>query len=171
VEEVLSEAPDEDDGQVSTIEASSSKLFEEIKVMFQDLPSRIERVVLEEPPRSMRARLRRLHPGMVEELVVMTGRGERGPGLAALVVASFFRDDFPWLFQMAAEAYHLSMVGEVDAERRAVMSFMRACDMTIHGPLGHEPRLNREAHMMLRELPMLLERFMAPVEDSVDPEE
>lgn len=50
---------------VKEIENSSAKLFEEIKIMFQDLPSRIERA----PPPEGRRRKRRFHPGMFEEMI------------------------------------------------------------------------------------------------------
>lgn len=47
--------------------SSVAKLFEEIKVMYQDLPGRIEARLEEEPGK--RRRLRRLHPGVIHKTI------------------------------------------------------------------------------------------------------
>ena len=107
VDTILDEQHSEsDDDALEHDEASTAKLFEEIKVMFQDLPSRID--VAAERVRGPRG-MRRLHPGMIDELVHMIGRGDSGPGVAALIVASFFRDDLPWLYEMGVEVYRQSL--------------------------------------------------------------
>ena len=159
VDEVLSEQPaDDDDADVIHGEASTAKLFEEIKVMFQDLPPRLERAVLDDS-RGSRSRLRRWHPGMVEEMIMMSTRGEPRPGFAILMVASFFKDEIPWLYEMASEAYRQSLLGNVDAERRAVGDFVQAWEMVERGPFSRELRMTKDMHMMFRDLPMMLERF------------
>jgi len=136
-------------------EPSTAKLFEEIKVMFQDLPSRLEGVL--DDPQRQRARLRRLHPGMIEEMTMMATRGERSPALAALITVSFFRDELPWLFEIAVEAYRFSMLGNVKAERRTLESLMSASEMVSHGPfLRDMTRGSKDLHMLLRDLPLLL---------------
>lgn len=75
---------------VRDIENSSAKLFEEIKIMFQDLPSRIERV----NPTESRKRRRRFHPGMLEEMIHMTKDGKLGIRIAL----SFYREKMPWVY-------------------------------------------------------------------------
>jgi hypothetical protein len=108
VDEVLAEAEEEAVGDTDSHgEPSTAKLFEEIKVMFQDLPSRLDGVL--EDPRRERARFRRFHPEMLDEMMMLTSRGEPSPALAALIIMSLVRDDFPWLFEIAAEAYRLSV--------------------------------------------------------------
>jgi hypothetical protein len=165
IEELLSPVTgdDEGDGAIAA-EASPAKLFEEIKVMFQDLPSRLESAALEDP-RGPRSRLRRFHPGM------LASRGEPRPGLAALMAASFLREDVPWLYEMAAEAYHCSVVDDNEAERRAVANFMRACEMASHAPFMRELRGGRDLHMLLRELPMIVGRFMSEPGKPPEPDE
>jgi hypothetical protein len=61
-----------DEPEVAPDDTSTAKLFEEIKVMFQDLPSRVE-TVAERSGRPFRGR--RLHPGMLEEFFMMSSRG------------------------------------------------------------------------------------------------
>lgn len=75
---------------VTEIENSSAKLFEEIKVMFQDLPSRIER---DGASRSIRRR-RRFHPGMLEELMF----GMNNPELGIRIGLSLLREHMPWIY-------------------------------------------------------------------------
>lgn len=81
--------------------SSIAKLFEEIKVMYQDLPSRIEDRVGETP--SKRRRSRRFHPMMMEEFLHMPGPESEPVGI--LIFASLIRDDAPWLYEIAIEAY------------------------------------------------------------------
>jgi hypothetical protein len=72
------------------IENSSAKLFEEIKIMFQDLPSRIERT---EVSRTMKRR-KRLHPAMIEEIMFMSNN----PILGVRVGLSLLREVLPWVY-------------------------------------------------------------------------
>jgi hypothetical protein len=56
--------PSNDDNTVA-------KLFEEVKVMFQDLPSRLDRQFSDGTDRSKRRRPRRFHPMMLEDFMMM----------------------------------------------------------------------------------------------------
>jgi hypothetical protein len=171
VEKKLAEDTDGDDkGDTAPGEASPAKLFEEIKVMFQDLPSRLEQAGLDEPRRS-RSGFRRFHPAMVEELVMMTSRGRPSVGFAAIVIASFFRDDVPWLYELAAEAYRLSVLGDTEAERRAAMNFARTAEMLGHGPFVRELRMGKDVQLILRDTPMILDRYFVDRGESAAPDE
>ncbi|WP_198147204.1 toll/interleukin-1 receptor domain-containing protein [Pseudoxanthomonas mexicana] len=72
------------------VENSSAKLFEEIKIMFQDLPSRIERSEAARPIR----RKRRFHPGMLEDMLF----GSKNPVLGVRFGLSLLRDTAPWIY-------------------------------------------------------------------------
>lgn len=72
------------------IENSSAKLFEEIKVMFQDLPSRIDRTARSEGRRGRR----KFHPMMVEELI----HASPNPALGIKIALSFYKDKLPWIY-------------------------------------------------------------------------
>ncbi len=87
VDEILAKQ-DEPGGEaeVTTADVSTAKLFEEIKVMFQDLPSRIDSMA-ERSRFGPRGRRRELHPGMLEEFVMMSSRRqEPNIGVAALIM-------------------------------------------------------------------------------------
>ena len=169
IDEILATTADEgDDG--SHEGASPAALFEEVKVMFQDLPARLERSLFD-APRGSRLRGRRLHPEILHETVMMVSRSDGRPGLAALVAASFVRDDMPWLYEMAAEVYRASLTGDVRAERRGFKDFIRACEATAHGPLSRGPWSGRDTHMILREMPILLDRYLVEPQEDPEPDE
>ncbi|MBX3711336.1 MAG: toll/interleukin-1 receptor domain-containing protein [Lysobacter sp.] len=76
--------------QVSDVENSSAKLFEEIKIMFQDLPSRIEKSSVMENKR----RRRKMHPAIIEEAMHFVGDSKIGFRIAL----SLYKDKFPWIY-------------------------------------------------------------------------
>jgi hypothetical protein len=137
-------------------ETSVAKLFEEVKVMFQDLPSRIERRVTEP---SRHRRWRRFHPMMLDELTTRLGTSPDDP-IGLLVVASMFRDDMPWLYELAMEAYRTAKTGNLRAFEELMMTFQRAVEFTLRGPFLEEWGLSKDYHIVFREiLPTLMERF------------
>lgn len=75
---------------IRDIENSPAKLFEEIKIMFQDLPSRIDRAT----PTEGRKRRRRIHPSMLEDIIHMTKDGKLGIRIAL----SFYKEKLPWVY-------------------------------------------------------------------------
>ncbi len=75
---------------IKEIENSSAKLFEEIKIMFQDLPSRIER----NSPNENKRKRRLYHPGMLQELLFL----EKDPKLGIKIALSFYREKLPWIY-------------------------------------------------------------------------
>lgn len=116
-------------------EAPVAKIFEEIKVMFQDLPGRIERRV--DPENSInRKRMRRMHPGLMDEMLHMTSK-ELGDNLGILIIGSFFKEDFPWLYDVGAEVYRKLESGHPDAAD-ALKRFIMLIDRMTHHPMMWE---------------------------------
>lgn len=120
-----------------TDETSVAKIFEEIKVMFQDLPSRIERRMdpnnIKFDPRSRRMQLR-----MIEEISEMHPK-EFGGSLKILAIANQFRDEIPWLYDVAVETYRKVESGSED-RHEAVRKFLSIVEMTTHHPFWREMR-------------------------------
>lgn len=116
-------------------ETSVAKIFEEIKVMFQDLPGRIQRKV---DPESLinRKRMRRMHPKFMDELLHITGK-ELGDNLEPLIIGSFFKDDFPWLYDVGVEVYRKLESGHTDAVD-ALRRFIKLIDRMVHHPIMWE---------------------------------
>lgn len=120
----------------SNTTSAVAKMFEEIKVMYQDLPSRIERRF--DPDRMSEIRRRRtsLHPRFLEEIVEF-GSKDRGDPIALLVLLSQFKDDFPWLYELGAESYRKIKAKDPDAPDD-LKRLMRMIEMAIHHPMFRE---------------------------------
>lgn len=67
-------------------------LFEEIKIMFQDLPSRIDRNI----SNNGNKRFRKFHPMIFDEMAQIT----KDENLGFLMALSIFRNDIPWIYDI-----------------------------------------------------------------------
>jgi hypothetical protein len=160
VESILSELPDAGDDLLEDHDPSVAKLFEEVKVMFDDLPSRLHGRDV-----GGRHRLRRTRIALneLEDLLrLIAGVDRGGRAIAVLVCVSLIRDDTPWLYEMGCELYRASLRGQPAVERRAYRRFMVAAEFAAMAPPGFA--VSREAQALLRELPLLLHR-LAPSQD------
>lgn len=145
----LGEAQSED---VPTVdETSVAKLFEEVKVMFQDLPSRIDRRLDPE-----KRRFRRAHPGMIEEVVNFSS--SVGDPIGLLMILSHFRDDLPWLYELGLELYRAVRRRSSPAIDDAMKRFQMAIEFSMQTPFI-SPLRHKEMYFLYRELPYLMERF------------
>jgi hypothetical protein len=138
-------------------ETSVAKIFEEIKVMFQDLPGRIEKRVDPESSKN-RKRMRRMHPMFMEETFHMAGN-EFGDNLVPLIIGSFFKDDFPWLYEVAAEVYRKLETNHPDASD-ALRRFVKLIDRMAHHPMMFEMHDSSKAQRFEMEEMMMFSRHM-----------
>lgn len=139
-------------------ETSVAKIFEEIKVMFQDLPGRIERRV--DPERSMgRKRMRGMHPKFMDEMLHMPGK-VLGENLGPLIIGSFFKDDFPWLYEVGAEVYRKLESGHPDASE-ALRHFVKLIDRLAHHPMIWEMQVgSKEKRFEMEEMMMFSQHML-----------
>ncbi len=141
-------------------ESAVAKVLEEMKLLVRDLPMRFEQRIIEGPERYKSRRFRRIHPMMLEELTHMVSRRSDAP-IGILVLASFMRDDFPWLYELGLEAYRTAKSGNYRATHEALRIFRDAAEFTLRGPFLEEMgMLSKETHMMFRELPMIIDNYM-----------
>jgi len=106
----------------------ASKFFEEIKGMIDNLPSKLDSRMDPE----IRRRRRRLHPMFFEE-IMMTEMKTEDPNLTFLIMISFFKDDFPWLYEIGIETYRNLKSGKSKADKKKlVQNFERSLEI-----LGH----------------------------------
>jgi hypothetical protein len=149
-------------------ESALAKLFEEVKVMFRDLPEKVEAKVQENIGRRRSLRGRMLHPMMLEEMmfhpaVPATPEGE---GAVWLMLGSMMGSDIPWLHELAMEMYRACcshdpqrIATSRDTARRTlkVLSESR--------PWRHMMREeDPDTDMMIRHLPQMLEQFLERTE-------
>jgi hypothetical protein len=136
-----------------------AKFLEEMKGMVRELPSRVTERMGEGGDPIRRRRLRRFHPMMFEEIMHMGV--EPGDPIGILLLASLVRDDLPWFYEIALEAYHAMRVGDHAAAERELHRIERMSEMMARGPLLEGLGLgDKEAHMLLMEMPRMMHHLI-----------
>jgi hypothetical protein len=140
-------------------ETSIAKLVEEMKA----LPTRVAERISEGPEFLRQRRPRRLHPMMVEELMHMSRHdGDPSSPVGILVLASWFRDDAPWLYELIMEVYRAAKSEDADAIRLELGRLQQVSRFFRHGPFMEEMGMSpRDLDMFAMELPRVLERTLA----------
>lgn len=146
-------------------ESAVAKLFEEVKVMFRDLPEKVEGKLQESLGRRRVTRRRLVDPMMFEELMFHPALRDTPDGEAAawLMLGSVAGDDVPWLHELAMEMYRAGCSRDperISAARDAARRTLRA--IAESRPFHHMMREDDpEFMMMARHLPEMLEHFLA----------
>ncbi|WLE96389.1 MAG: toll/interleukin-1 receptor domain-containing protein [Candidatus Electrothrix communis] len=130
---------------------SSAKLFEEIKVMFQDLPSRIENNIR---PESINRKRRRFHPMMFEEMMEMS----KNRYIGIMMALSLFKETMPWLYEIGMDTIRTVKDGKTKAEKkRAFIEFQEIVEMSTRHPMMREYFMDsKDDYFLFRDLPMML---------------
>lgn len=120
---------EQEDAETSTPDNSSAKLFEEIKVMFKDLPSRIENNI---QPEYRRKRKRRFHPMIMEEMLLVS----KNKKIGIIAGLGMLRDDLPWIYDAGIEVMR-TIDSECDPKEkvRSVVEFRELVKMTSRHPI------------------------------------
>jgi hypothetical protein len=100
---------------------------------------------------------------MIEEMTHMISKRPGDP-IGILIIASLVRDDFPWLYEIALEAYRATKGRSIACARDALRTFRDATEMTLRGPFAELGIIDKESHMHIRELPMIIDHFVDQVE-------
>jgi hypothetical protein len=134
-----------------------AKVFEEVKVMFRDLPSRVESEL--QGHGALRKR-RRFHPMMIEEIFHMAEFEEADRSLPWLLLGSILRDETPWLAESAFEVYRAVQTGNPQKIRTAQRSLQSLVRVMRHSKFfSRFGRDDEETFFMLRHLPEMIEQF------------
>ncbi len=134
------------------------EILEELVASVRTLDSKF-REVAEEGLRGQRGRFRGFHPMMVHELRHMLGE-KPGDPIILLVLASFFREEMPWMYELGMEAYRAAKDGLPEEAAAARKRFIRASEALRHGPFMFEEFgfESKTMHMLMREIAHELER-------------
>jgi hypothetical protein len=139
------------------------EILEELVTGVRGLDARfrdLEGTVSEQGPRSRRRRLRHFHPMMFEEMAHMVSEEGDDP-ISLLMFGDLLRDDFPWLYEVLIEAYREVRYGDQKAAQRAIERVRRITRALGRGPFMEEfAGGSKESHMMMMELPMMLDHFL-----------
>jgi hypothetical protein len=144
-----------EESPVSELDSSSvAKLFEEIKVMYQDLPGRIESRI-GDGARPIRNRLR-IHPKMLLEMS-FSERGGPTAFLPLVQAASVYREELPWLYDLSYELF----IADESGDHRQVQKLLRALSAALQAqrrnPIFDDLLMSKDINAFLRELPELLD--------------
>lgn len=138
----------------------SAKLFEEVKLMFIELPSRIENA----SQRTSNKSVKRLHPGMIEELIHYALSRNIEPKVTLQIILTPFKNDFPWIYESGVSL--VEKVGKVKhiQSTKAFNEFMELMDFTFNNPIYRETYRDEHEYRYFREIPYLIERFFKELE-------
>jgi hypothetical protein len=154
-----SEIIDKTEKQPEKTEKSSkedivAKLFEEVKIMFETLPSRIENRIEPEYKRKKR----KFHPMMLEELMHI-GKGD--PTISFLMTVSFYKEDFPWFYEIGLETFRGLKTAKNALEReKLIISFEHAVEMLGHPMMREFHNDSKENYFLFKEARHIFHRFI-----------
>jgi hypothetical protein len=137
---------------------SHAEVLEDVVSTVRNMDIRL-RDSIDDDPFIRRKFRRRMHPGMIMELTHFIGARRNDP-IQLLVSASLFKEELPWLYELALEAYRGFKSGDAIEAKRALGQYRKAVDALRDGPLmdmlGTDSKMG---YMMLRDalefLPMI----------------
>ncbi len=133
----------------------TSKIYKEFSMMMEELSSKISRI----DPESKRGR-RKFHPMMFEEIMHM-GMEKEDPNLGFLMMISFIKDDFPWIYEIGIETYRGLKSTKSKAEKRKLIEgFERALEMTGHPIMREFYGKSDEIYMFSKDIRHFMHRFL-----------
>lgn len=159
--ERLNNKKNEGEQEVLVDKNSVAKLFEEVKVMFDGLPTRVESKLTHKLLQGTDGIFRRTIRHKLEvydELVRMSD--ELGDPIGLVILVSYFRDDLPWLYEIGLEAYRAIKTGDQKEIANIISVVQRATDYAEHHSLEQDITRHKESLRLLREFPEMIKRFL-----------
>ncbi len=145
-DQYLQETPSKDN--------SSARLFEEIKVMFQDLPSRIENNI---SPKYRGRKKRHFHPFMMHEMMQEMMHRSKNNKAGILVSLGLMREGMPWLYDIGIETIRTIDSSKSEKERQeAFNEFRDVVKLSTQHPMMEEFMDTKEDYMIYEELPHII---------------
>jgi hypothetical protein len=147
--------------QAAEVEANSvAKLFEEIKVMFRDLPDRLQGQLHDSLGSRARKR-RRMHPMMLMDLLHHQPMEEEGSlAVGWLMVISTFKDETPWLFELGLDVYRAFQRDDYRAAEKAIERLEKTLESVRRGPMAKLMMDSPESEIAIHELGHLARRLL-----------
>jgi hypothetical protein len=139
-------------------DSASAKVLEEMKLVVRELPQQLEYRLSELGIRGMSRKMRRFHPEMVLDMLEME-KFPNSEGVGLLFLCSVFREDFPWLYEVAADVYRTLQNGTLSEREEAIQMLTHVAHMTFHGPLSEVVGGGREMYSTYKEMPRVLDEY------------
>lgn len=143
---------------ISADKGLSSKLFDELKTLLENIPSRVESRL---DPENNKRRRRKFHPMMFEELMHMGGMEKEDPNLSFLMMISFIKDDFPWIYEIGLETYRELKSAKTKTEKRKLVErFDRTLEITGHPMMREFYGKSDDMYMFSKDIRHFMHRFL-----------
>jgi hypothetical protein len=153
---LLKQQPDQEETKE---EMDVAKLFEEVKVMFRDLPLRVQSELRDN---GLLRRRRRFHPMMLDELFHVAQMEDMNPSFPWLMVASVLRDEIPWIAEAAIEIHRAVQSGNPEQIEMAYQNMQAMLRLMNRSKFFHRfERDDEDSFMLFRHLPEIISQFMA----------
>jgi hypothetical protein len=139
-------------------DGASAKVLEEMKLVVRELPMQLEKRLSDLGLQGMPRRMRRFHP----EIILEISGGEKYPnsdGAALLILCGVFREDFPWLYEIAANVYRTLQDGTEPEREEAIQTLLHVSRLTFHGPLSDMMGASRDMFSTYKDMPMVLDEY------------
>lgn len=134
----------------------SAKLFEEVKLMFKELPSRIENVSI----RTSNRKERKLYPGVIEDLFHHSLSKRINPQIILQIILSPYRNDFPWIYDAGiALSDKIGKVKHIESTK-SFREFFELIEFTFENPFYREMYRDDYDFRFMREIPYMIERYL-----------
>lgn len=138
-------------------DTSIAKLFEEVKIMFQDLPSRIDKRL---DPEIMMRKRRRFHPKLMDEFFHIARKFEE-PNISFLMMISMFKEELPWFYEIGLDTYRtLKNAKTKNEKQKAITSFNSAIEMMGHPIIAELYTRNEDTYIMMKEMRHFAHRYI-----------
>jgi hypothetical protein len=157
-------------GQPTKKARAQEDILEELVSGVRSVEMRVRDLGDDDEPMMRRKMRRRFNPEMIFELSHMIGRGRSDP-IMILVVASLFRDEMPWLYELGTEAYRAINSGNKPSAQRAIEQYRNAVKMASSGRMMDMFGMGmKDTHFMLREALEFIPDFFDDFDDDSTPE-
>lgn len=124
------------------------EILEELVSSVRTVEMRV-RDAMDDDPFIRKRRRMRFHPEMMHMLMHRVAEGPRDP-VQILFVAGLLRDDAPWLYELALEAYRSIRTGRKQEGQKALRRFRDALELLQRGPFFDELGFDKMALKMIR---------------------
>lgn len=144
------------------------EILEELVSSVRSVEMRVRDVMDDDSIFRKRRRLR-IHPVMMQEFMHRITGGRRDP-IQILFVASLLRDDAPWIYELALDAYNALRSGRREQGQKAIRRFIDTLEMLQRGPFSEELGIDRMTLKMIRqEIFEMSELINFDIENEVGP--
>lgn len=161
LQDALSNIPDTESNEKHM--RPQHEILEELVTGVRGINSRmrdIEPELIDKERHYRRGRLKRFHPRMLDEMLMVSGE-EGGAPLQLLILAGLYREDFPWMAEILTEAYREIRDGDIGTAEQTIYRLQRIMKHTMHSKMFYELSGGSKHLMMLaEELPMYLDMAM-----------